>query len=187
MKTLSLLRHAKSSWDDTVERDFDRPVNEKGLRAATRIGEWLRQQALHFDHVLASPARRVQQTIAGIEQGYGAAIPAIAEQRIYLASAATLFSLIRATPDQYDHLLLIGHNPGIEDLLLLASEGDSSKLRREAEAKYPTASYAQLALPVAHWSEVEEGLPGRLRFFVRPRDLDPALGPDMEPDTGAHA
>lgn len=178
MKTLSLLRHAKSGWDDSVERDFDRPLNAKGGRAATCIGAWLRQQGLHFDHVIASPALRVQQTLAAIEQGYGAPLAAVPEPRIYLASAATLFELLRDVAETHGHLLLVGHNPGLEDLLLLATEGDGSALRAEAEVKYPTASYARIELPVKRWSEAAEGMAGRLRAFIRPRDLDPSLGPD---------
>lgn len=179
MKTLSLLRHAKSGWDDSVERDFDRPLNAKGCRAAACVGNWLQQQGLHFDQVIASPALRVQQTLAAVEQGYGAPLGAVPEPRIYLASAATLFELLRDTADTHGHLLLVGHNPGLEDLLLLATAGDESALRAEAEIKYPTASYARIELPIARWAEAEEGMAGRLRAFVRPRDLDPELGPEF--------
>lgn len=177
MKTLSLLRHAKSSWDDPVERDFDRPLNGRGHRAARRMGEWLKQNDVRFDAVIASPALRVRQTIEGVEAGLEARLRPDFDKRIYMASAALLFDVVRDTPEGVGHLLLVGHNPGLEDMLLLATRGDCSKLRKEAELKYPTATFATIRLPVWHWAEIEEG-GSRLVTFVRPRDLDPALGPE---------
>lgn len=177
MKTLSLLRHAKSSWDDPVERDFDRPLNGRGHRAARRMGEWLKQNDVRFDAVIASPALRVRQTIEGVEAGLAARLRPDFDKRIYMASAALLFDVVRDTPEGVGHLLLVGHNPGLEDMLLLATRGDRSKLRKEAELKYPTATFATIRLPVGHWAKIEEG-GSRLVAFVRPRDLDPALGPE---------
>lgn len=178
MKTLSLLRHAKSSWDDPVERDFDRPLNGRGHRAARRMGEWLREHEPSFDQVTASPALRIRQTIEGVEAGLNAKLKPAFDKRIYMASAASLFELIQETPDDVGHLLLIGHNPGLEDLLLLATEGDSSVLRGEAEVKYPTATFATIELPIDSWAKAEERISGRLKAFIRPRDLDSTLGPD---------
>jgi len=177
MKTLSLLRHAKSSWDDPVERDFDRPLNGRGHRAARRMGEWLKEHKAHFDAVIASPALRIKQTIEGVEAGFEARLRPDFDKRIYMASAASLFDVIRDTPEKVRHLLLVGHNPGLEDLLLLATDGDSGKLRKEAELKYPTATFATIQLPIKRWAEIEEG-GSRLITFIRPRDLDPTLGPE---------
>lgn len=177
MKTLSLLRHAKSSWDDPVERDFDRPLNGRGHRAARRMGEWLRAEGLQFDRIIASPALRIRQTIEGVETGLGQRLPIEQDKRIYMASAATLFDLVRECPDMVTDLLVIGHNPGLEDLLLIATEGDTSPLRREAELKYPTATFASIAIDVDQWADLQEG-GAKLVRFIRPRDLDPTLGPD---------
>jgi phosphohistidine phosphatase len=177
MKRLSLLRHAKSSWDDPVERDFDRPLNGRGHRAARRMGEWLRGEGLAFDSVIASPALRVRQTVEDVEAGLGARLSPLWDRRIYMASAATLMDVLRELPEAVGHLLLVGHNPGLEDLLLLLTEGDGGALRREAEVKYPTAAFASLDLPADCWADVGEG-GARLVRFVRPRDLDPSLGPD---------
>ncbi len=177
MKTLHLLRHAKSSWDDPVERDFDRPLNGRGHRAAKRMGEWLAQEGLQFGHVVASPALRIRQTIEGVESGLGARLRPEFDKRIYMASAASLYDIVRETPDGVDDLLLIGHNPGLEDLLLLATEGDAGALRAEANLKYPTATFATIELPISRWSDAEEG-GARLARFIRPRDLDATLGPD---------
>ncbi len=177
MKTLHLLRHAKSSWDDPVERDFDRPLNGRGHRAARRMGEWLQQEGLQFGHVVASPALRIRQTIEGVESGLGSRLRPDFDKRIYMASAASLFDIVRETPDNIEDLLLIGHNPGLEDLLLLATEGDAGDLRAEANLKYPTATFATIELPIDRWNDAEEG-GSRLARFVRPRDLDTTLGPD---------
>jgi phosphohistidine phosphatase len=179
MKRLNLLRHAKSSWDDPVERDFDRPLNGRGRRAARRMGEWLKESGLRFDLVIASPALRIRQTIEGVESGLGRKLSPLFDKRIYMASAAALFDLVRETDDARESLLLIGHNPGLEDLLLLATEEDTSALRAEAAIKYPTATFAGIEMDVESWAAVEEHMQtARLVEFVRPRDLDPALGPD---------
>lgn len=175
MKTLTLLRHAKSAWDDTVERDFDRPLNSRGRRAAARIGQWLRDHDACFDAVIASPALRVRQTIEGIEDGLGRALAPIFDTRVYMASGATLLELVQAFGAS-ENSLLVGHNPGLEDLLLLLTP-PADPLRAEAEVKYPTAAIAVLELHDGSWSDVVEGS-ATLREFVRPRDLDATLGPD---------
>jgi phosphohistidine phosphatase len=177
MPIVSLLRHAKSNWDDPVERDFDRPLNGRGHRAARRMGDWLKESGLRFDRVLASPALRVRQTVEGVEAGLGERLRPGFDKRIYMASAAALFDIMRETPAGTAHLLLIGHNPGLEDLLLLAAAADGSPLRVEAERKYPTATFASLDFGDRDWAGFGEGGAALVRF-VRPRDLDPTLGPD---------
>lgn len=177
MKTLTLLRHAKSTWDDPVARDFDRPLNRRGRRAARTIGREMRDQGLAFDAVVASPAVRVVETIAEIGEGYGGALDPDYDKRVYLASPAILLDIIHGIDDAVERLLIVGHNPGLEQLvLLLAKEGS---LREEAAIKYPTATLAEIALQVESWSEAAEGA-GALVRFTRPRDLDPDLGPDED-------
>lgn len=178
MKTLTLLRHAKSGWDDAVQRDFDRPLNAKGRRAAQAVGRFLKREEAAFDHVLASPAVRVQQTLDEVGAGYGALAP-VRERRIYLASAATLLDLIRDLDDAHDKVLLVGHNPGLEDLVLLLVPDAEAGPRGAVEAKYPTASVAELSFAIDHWVDAGEG-GATLTRFTRPRDLDPSLGPDAD-------
>jgi phosphohistidine phosphatase len=175
MKTLTLLRHAKSGWDDPVARDFDRPLNPKGQRAAAMVGRHMKALALAFDHVVASPAVRVVETLDHLGQGYGGDLAPAWDQRIYLASAATLLDVVHGLPEGADHVLLVGHNPGLEELvLLLVAEGS---LRESVEAKFPTASLAEMTFESMTWGGiVAEG--GTLTRFIRPRDLDPSLGPD---------
>jgi phosphohistidine phosphatase len=177
MKTLTLLRHAKSGWDDPVERDFDRPLNGRGRRAAHRMGRYLRDEALAFDQVVASPALRVQQTIAGVEDGYGQPLAPAFDRRIYMASASTLLDVVHGLDDAQGKVLLVGHNPGLEDLvLMLVPEGEAG-LRDEVEIKYPTATLAEMRFDVDRWADVDER-GGTLVRLMRPRELDPSLGPD---------
>lgn len=180
VKKLTLLRHAKSGWDDPVARDFDRPLNERGQRAAHRIGRYLRDHDMHFDHVVASPAVRCVETIEHLAEGIGETIAPTWDKRIYLASAVSLLDVVQDADDRYDNLLLVGHNPGLEDLvLMLVPDSPDDEARDQVEEKFPTASIAEISFPVEHWDDVRAN-GGLLSRFVRPRDLDPALGPDRE-------
>lgn len=176
MRTLTLLRHAKSGWDDPVSRDFDRPLNPRGRRAARTVGREMKAHGLVFDLALASPARRVVETVEEVAAAYGALGP-VYDQRLYLASISTLLEIVRATSDEVERLLLVGHNPGLEELALGLSRRGA--LRAEVEVKYPTGTVAEIELPVESWAQVREGT-GQLVRFIRPRDLDPELGPDAE-------
>lgn len=175
MKRLTLLRHAKSGWDDGVERDFDRPLNPKGRKAAQTIGREMKKLGLTFDAVLASPALRVKETIGEVEAGFGQPLDPDYEQRLYLASVDTLLDIVHQASDQVESLLLIGHNPGLETLTITLST--PNRLRGEAEIKYPTATLAELHFDAPSWKSIAGGQ-GSLARFVRPRDIDPTLGPD---------
>ncbi len=175
MKRLTLLRHAKSGDDGTVARDFDRPLNAKGRRAARAIGRYMRDQALRFDVVQASPAMRVAETLQEVEAVYGLGLAPSWEKTLYLATPDELLDAVHQAPAEAESLLLVGHNPGLEQLVLrLVPAGDA---RGEVAIKYPTASLAEMIFPVDRWGDVADG-GGELVRFVRPRDLDPELGPD---------
>ena len=177
MKILTLLRHAKSTWDDPVAKDFDRPLNKRGRRAAQTVGREMQALGLRFDQVNASPAVRVIETLGDIESGYARALSPDYDRRIYLASPETLLEIVQATDDAVDRLMIVGHNPGLERLALLLTRDGA--LRDEAALKYPTATLAEIHFAVAHWNEVREG-GGTLERFIRPRDLDSELGPDED-------
>jgi len=175
MKTLILLRHAKSGWDDPVARDFDRPLNPRGQRAAMTMGRHMKSLGLEFDAVIASPAARVVETLDHVGAGYGSDLAPVWDKRLYLASAATLLDIAQALPDAADTVLFSGHNPGLEELVLtLVPDG---ALRHDVEVKFPTAALAEIAFEVERWADVEPG-DGELVRFIRPRDLDASLGPD---------
>jgi phosphohistidine phosphatase len=173
MKTLTLLRHAKSGWDDMSLRDFDRRLNDKGKRAAAAIGRHMKEAGLAFDHAVASPAVRVKETLEGVESGYGSALNPDWDKRVYLASAAMLLDLVHELPDEHASVLLVGHNPGLEDLALLLAADPG-----EVEKKYPTATLAEMTIGET-WADAAQGT-ATLTRFVRPRDLDPSLGPDED-------
>ena len=180
MKTLTLLRHAKSGWNDPVARDFDRPLNGRGRRAAEVVGRHIKGAGLAFDHVVASPAVRVVETLEHVGAGLGTTLAPAWDKRIYLASAATLLDVAQGLPQAAAHALMVGHNPGLEDLvLMLVGEDGGGPLRGEVEAKFPTASVATMTFDVARWADLATR-GGTLVRFIRPRDLDPSLGPDAE-------
>ena len=109
MKTLTILRHAKSSWDDSRLSDFERPLNDRGTKAARRMGEELKRRGMRFDHVLASPAVRVRETLDGVTGGCGADFDVAVDERIYMATVGELLAIIRAIPDDSKRPLLVGH------------------------------------------------------------------------------
>ncbi|QTD55024.1 SixA phosphatase family protein [Parasphingorhabdus cellanae] len=178
MKKLTLLRHAKSSWDDPVARDFDRPLNDKGKRAAAIMGKFIKRNDLAFDQVLASPAVRVIETLENVEPVSGLSFEPQWDRKIYLASSVTLMDVLRGANADADHVLMVGHNPGLEDLIFdLVPDDGSSEARDAVEVKYPTAALAELSLDIDSWSDIKDSC-ATLNRFTRPRDLDPELGPD---------
>ena len=176
MKSLTLLRHAKSSWDDKVARDFDRPLNQRGRRAARLVGEKMKAEGLAFDLVLASPARRVVETIDDVAEAFGP-LDAKYDERLYLALPATLLDIVRHADDRLERILLVGHNPGLEALALELTRKGGCGMRGELEVKYPTATLAEIRFEAERWRDIRSGS-GELVRFVRPRDLDPELGPE---------
>jgi phosphohistidine phosphatase len=168
MKTLTLLRHAKSGWDDPALTDFQRPLNARGREAARAMGAELKRLGLAWDRILASPAARVTETLDGLAESYGPLDP-VYEERVYLAPAETLLALVRATDDACARLLIVGHNPGMERLAVLLSR--AAPLRDEIAAKYPTGALAEIAFRVAHWRDLGPG-GGTLQRFIRPRNLE---------------
>jgi phosphohistidine phosphatase len=183
LKSLTILRHAKSGWDATVERDFDRPINERGRLGAKLVGAWFQRQVFALDHITASPAVRVTQTLDVFQPSSGlATLDVHFDRRIYLASAATLMDVIRETPDSVDNLLICGHNPGLEDLILMLVPANSSdEHRAKVDEKLPTAALAHLELDISSWTALDEKS-ARFINFIRPRDLDPSLSPAMDMD-----
>ena len=166
MKTLFLLRHAKSDYPAGV-RDFDRPLGARGRAAALRMGEELRQLGLAADHILASPSARVTETLALVADGYGGRMAVSFHEDLYLASPEILLGFIRDIEDRYRRLLVVGHNPGLQRLALLLTEAGAEHDR--IAAKFPTGALVEIGLPIASWSDV--GQPGPIVRYLRPRDL----------------
>jgi phosphohistidine phosphatase len=162
MKTLLLLRHAKSSWDDASLKDFDRPLNERGSRAAPLVGRFMREQGVAPDLVLCSPARRTRETVALVAQAAHWDAPVRFDERIYEASVERLVEVISQIEEKANKALVIGHNPGMEELIFhLTGE----------EKRVPTAALAQVALDVEKWGKIHQGC-GTLDWLVKPKQLE---------------
>ena len=167
MKRVYVLRHAKSSWDDPSRPDHDRPLAGRGRRAAKAMRRHLRDADVDPQLVLCSTARRARETLERVEDAFGDRTTRV-EEGLYMAGADDLLARLRRVDDRCDTVLLIGHNPGLQELvLLLAAEGGE---RDRVAAKFPTAALATLAVDVPRWRDLAPG-GARLEAFVRPRDL----------------
>jgi phosphohistidine phosphatase len=167
VKRLVLLRHAKSAWDDPTLRDRDRPLAPRGRKAAKRVGRWAKKHEIRPQLVVCSSAVRARQTLERVLPGLGE--PAVwIEVALYGASAETLLARVRALPEEVDEAMLVGHNPGLQDLaLLLAVPG---RRRDRARVNVPTGALVELELEAGRWGEVSPG-EARLTRFVVPREL----------------
>lgn len=170
-KQLVLLRHAKSSWDDPLQEDFDRPLAKRGRKAARRIAEWLDEQEIRPQLVLCSPAARTRETLDLIQGALSPAAQIVYEKRLYLADMDDLLTRIRETDDAVGCLLLIGHNPGLQDLAVALAPPSTKKDRARLVDKFPTAALARFDTGAAGWSGLAPGKT-RLLDFVRPGDFD---------------
>lgn len=171
MKTILLLRHAKSTWNDTTLNDHDRPLNRRGERAAKAMADHLSHKGSRPDLILCSTATRTRQTLAPLVKRLGSKAPPIAlEDTLYLASEESLMERLRALGDEVATVLLVGHNDGIWRLAeALAGRGAVARMAALRE-KYPTGALTTLQVPIASWHDLAAGS-GELVAFVRPRDL----------------
>jgi phosphohistidine phosphatase len=170
MKTLYLLRHAKSSWKDSGLEDFDRPLSKRGRAAAKAMGQYLARNRIAPAQVLCSPAKRTRETLERLQDGIGPAVPVRFEKVVYMADAPALLRRLRRLNDTLASAMLVGHNPGLEQLALaLASEGENDP-RRQLAAKFPTGSLAVVETDVERWADLEPGC-GRITAFVKAGDL----------------
>lgn len=163
MRTLYLLRHAKSSWKDKTLRDFDRPLKGRGRRAAERIGQVLAEENLKSPLVISSPAVRARETTELVLESAGVNVEPRFDERIYEANVRTLLEVVHSIPDTSDTAIMVGHNPGFENLLAYLT-GDNRHM--------PTCALAKIEFDVTRWSEVSAEESGRLELFVTPKDLE---------------
>ena len=171
MKTLLLLRHAKSAWGQPGVDDHERPLNRRGERAAEAMAEHIVHNAPRPDLILCSTAVRTRQTLAPLVHRLANPAPPIAlEKGLYLATEGELLVRLRAVTEGVGTVLLIGHNEGIGELAsALAGDGEPNTLARLRE-KFPTGALATLRLGEAPWHDLAPG-DAELLAFVRPRDI----------------
>jgi phosphohistidine phosphatase len=161
VKTLLLMRHAKSSWKQEGLADYDRPLKGRGERDATKIGRALSAADIEPELILTSAARRALQTAQHVESEIlGARVEATPD--LYGAGPDELLRAAAGLPDGLSVVMLLAHNPGLEEWLADLTDEVTS---------FPTGGVAQVELPIDRWSDLDEGVSGRLRRFLRPREL----------------
>ena len=170
MKTLYLLRHAKSRWDDPTADDHDRRLAPRGERSARQIAVHMVDTGRCPDLVLCSSARRARETLDALRGALGPDTDILVEDALYGAAAGELLERLRRIAPRVGSVMLIGHNPGLEDLAdVLAADGDEHALA-QLRTKFPTGAMAVLKIPAGPWSELAFDH-AHLDDLVLPRDL----------------
>ena len=162
MKTLILMRHAKSSWKEPELTDHERPLNKRGEKDAPRMGRLLKEKKLLPDHIYSSTAVRARQTVAGVgdKGGYKHEVDYV--DNLYMAEPSAIIDVLKGASDDFKSILVVGHNPGMEGLVQILS--------RKVES-LPTGAIARIALPIDHWQELTVTTEGKLKSVFRPREI----------------
>ena len=163
MKTLLLLRHAKSSWKQPEQHDHDRPLNKRGKKEAPKVGRYLKESELVPDLVLSSTARRAQDTAQAVVEESGFSGQVDLYQDLYLSDTTCYLDILHYLPDEASRVLVVGHNPDLEELLTLLTD---------VTVHMTTAALAQVDLPISSWRELNEATDGRLQNLWSPREKE---------------
>ena len=164
MRQLTIVRHAKSSWDDPDLSDFERPLNERGRRDAARMASWTRQAVGIPDRMVSSPAVRALSTAHCFAEAFGIdSEQVLIQARVYEATLGALLRLLRGFENSEPHVMLFGHNPGLSEL--------TRTLARCPFEGLPTCAVVQLELPAQCWADVAENS-GELLRHMFPKRLD---------------
>lgn len=170
IRRLILLRHAKSAWPEGVA-DKKRPLAARGAKAAPLIGEYMAREGLIPDLALVSTARRTQETWALVRKKLPGRVEARDLDALYEASTTKILEVLAGIEPGCRYVLIIGHNPGIEQLALLLAGAEDTDERRKLAEKFPTAGLAVIDFDATDWREIGKGS-GRLERFVTPRSLE---------------
>lgn len=170
MRKLTLLRHAKSSWTDPAVADFDRPLAPRGRKAAVKMGLFLAERDLEPDFILCSPAKRTRETLAKITPFLTREYDIRLERSIYSAgSGGGIISYLKSAPLTSQHVLVIGHNPTMQQLALDLATPEPDSRYADIERKFPTAALAHIEFDIADWKQLKSR--GRLIHYVMPKEL----------------
>ena len=161
MRILYLLRHAKSSWDDATLRDFDRPLKKRGREAAERIGQRIGAENLNNPLIICSPAVRTRETAEIVLTTANLHVESRFDERVYEASLRELVQIVAEIPDDKEVAIMIGHNPGFEELLSFLT-GQHRRM--------PTCALAKIGFGDVSWKDVRAG-EGSLEWFIAPKEL----------------
>jgi phosphohistidine phosphatase len=162
MKTLLILRHAKSSWGDPSLADHDRPLNARGKRDAPRMGQLLADQDLKPDLIVSSTAKRARKTAAKVAKACGFELEVELNGRLYHAYPEDYVQVLREVDDQHQRVLVVGHNPGLEELVATMAGQYQSM---------PTAALAHVVIDVDYWGDLRVTSTGRLVSLWLPKEL----------------
>lgn len=167
-KTIFLLRHAKSNWENPTLDDHDRPLNERGIRAAGRLGTVFDAIKTKPDFVLCSTATRARETLDYVKPFLPKTISIEYREDSYLAGPSTLFTILSAVEDQFERVMMVGHNPGTEELAALLVATGCPLTRAEMVEKYPTGALAIITAEIEVWRDLKFHA-NRLAAFIRPK------------------
>ena len=161
MLTLYLLRHAKSSWGDASQRDFERPLTDRGREACVLVGEFIEEKGIELDLVLVSTAVRTRETIELVMRRAKLRSEVRYDDRIYEATVSQLLQVISQVDNDRENVLLVGHNPGMEELLTLLT-GEHLRVT--------TANFAKINIQATKWSDSLANT-GTLDWIIRPKEI----------------
>ena len=165
MKTLLVLRHAKSSWKDQSLDDHKRPLNTRGKKAAPRMGKLLRDEALVPDRIISSTAVRAKTTAERVAKSSEFRGKILLDDRLYLAGPSAIVGVLNEIEDEsVSRVMIVGHNPGQEKLVRELTGRDE---------RFPTAALARIDLPIETWKELDLSVRGTLVHLWRPKELEP--------------
>ncbi|MGF1606967.1 MAG: histidine phosphatase family protein [Rhodothalassiaceae bacterium] len=170
VRTLFLLRHAKSSWEDSKLKDIDRPLNPRGRKSCKLMGEQMAARGVNPAIILCSPSVRTRETLERLGPVAGLTGEARFDPRLYAADAAGLLQCLRELPADIPQILLIGHNPAIQELALMLARRGRLDVLEQLERKFPTCALAQIRLAAADWANVSAS-DGALVSFDLPKQL----------------
>ncbi|MDG2346611.1 MAG: histidine phosphatase family protein [SAR86 cluster bacterium] len=161
MKSLFLLRHAKSSWDNPQHSDFERPLSKRGISDAILLSKYIQKHSISFDLILSSPSERTQSTLDLVLSSLNPIPSTVFKESIYHASASALSQLIKEQDEEINNVLVIGHNPGLHIL--------TESLTDESIIKFPTCAFAKLT-NFNHWKDLDAGILN-FELLITPREL----------------
>lgn len=171
MRRLLLLRHAKSDWSVAGQHDHDRTLNARGRESAPRVGAYMTRHALIPDRVIASTSQRTRETWDLVAASIAVQCPLVYDERLYDATPEAILAVIRECPPNAHSLLIVGHNPGMQEIAALLIAAGDIDARQQLIEKFPTAGLAVIDFPIDVWAKLHPRA-GRLDRFVTPRALD---------------
>lgn len=163
-----LLRHAKSDWGDASQSDAERPLNQRGVRSAHLLGDYIEQRELVPDRILCSTATRAMQTGELVSSAWKTSVGIDYLPQLYMATPETILGEIRKADQRYNRVLLIGHNPGMAQAIYALVLQNNPKAARRIAEKLPTAGFAVIDVDVESWADVQDG---RLIDYQSPKTL----------------